>query len=757
MDSLAGIGGLIEMTKQNIGSFGVGTKQIKNKIRKAKISDDVFGIKMIMAVVAFKVMWARELLKNSLESTAKYLKTEKGLMLKQPAKILVRVLKLEGLTELDYTGPKICTLNYGGMSFEDLRELPNIFCNSDKVRDFLENFGVGVKITCTKFSELLFISKKGEDVHFTRFGLNDKLELVIFDEPTDCTDWAYNESEFRNYNMDHDWTEVVLLGKQNDQNTLTHTFSPAVDMRNTLHMIQNLFQRFWEIPANIEVNFQDGTSNETTPHNGGPKSGGVVMKTINDVWNKSTKALPDSGSFEIMIPDAQTGHGCLIRYDAPRTDFGEKFWQTFITKTDQEKNKWLSAKGLKLLQHPMPDTDTLKELVAKSKYVKDGIAAPTSSYTANRLLGNSNTFSNFSGVVWGKPGEQEIYCVTENGAWKSIASKLGIFGDYNYFKIYVILDYKQFKPNLDRSCLIDAEADIMDQVVGNVDSAYKFKDFVDLMQRCIDNDLAKPFRDMIDKHNTKNRSSNCDDIMDDMLKLEDFKPHEEKQDEEVPDKNTKGTDTDENNNNNNYRPLMPDNIKFTKRQLTCPSCRKEKPKVITLMPRGTKICPRCGYKRPTPKTVGIGKKTIEKILQTPKPKFVEEEALGKYWARSEQTSETSDVIFVNPKHESVKRVYNRLWNEHPEMAKLDEGDLVQLENDAFEILKASTGVQYMTAKGDMQHADYFDNDAWENWTDKAQYTHRAKYDGNAFIYLQKKYRRAEGKKAKSKATGTDNK
>lgn len=739
--------------QHNLGSFGVGIKKLKQNIRRAGISDEVFGIKMIMALVAFRIMWARELLKNALEATAEYLKTEKGLKLKLPAPIKVRVLPVDGLNDVRYTGQKISILNYLGMSFQKLLEIPNIFCKGGKLRDFLKNFGVGVKITCTKFSDVLFISKKDDLVHFTRIGLNEDEELVIFEEPKDCTEWAWNESEARGYDMEHDWTEVILVGKEEDQNTLTHTFSPSVEEKSKLHMLQNLFRRFWEIPANIEITFEDGSSTETTPHNSGTKSGGVIFKTINDIWNNSLKANPNNGAFQVDIYDPQSGHTLIARYDAPRKNFGEEFWRRFQKeKTITDQNNWLAKNGLKLLQDPMPSEDIVKQLVLDSKYVKEGMAQPTSSYSANRVLGNNNNSANLSCLVWGEPGEQEMYAITENSAWKSIASKLGIYSDYIYFKMYLILNKAKFKPNLDRSCLVDENTDVVNQAVGNVDSAYKFKDFVDVIQRCLQDPKAKDFMDMVDKHNKQNVSADCDEIMDAMIKNIDFTPYQEEQDKEVDDPSSKGNEDGDGDDDSNYKKPMPKNINFTNIKLTCPKCRKEKPSVRTFMPRGTKVCPRCGYKRPEPKDSGIDTKIVKLKLATPKPKFVNEESLNDFWARSEQASETSDIIFVNPKHDAVKRLLKQLEKEKPDVNNLPQEDRDQIANDAFEVLKASTGVQYMTAKSEMQNSGhYFDHRAWESFTDKAQYTYRARFDNLALRFLISAYTEKYQPKAKSVA------
>lgn len=719
--------------------------KIKNRSgspRSAKISNPQFAIKMIMASIPFKLMWFREILKNALQATEKYIINNPSL--NTPVDINVRAIKLEGLDEIfHYTSKKISVLNYGGMSYQELLEMPNVFCDSEKIKDFLENFGAGVKLTVPKFSDLLIISKKGNNVHLTRIGIDDDLNLVIYDEPKDVTVWAEDEAEYRGYDMDHDWTDVIVLGKngQVDQDTSTHLFDPRVETGSEYSMIRQAFQRFYEIPANINVKFAKGTNS------GGAKSGDVIFKTMNDVWNKALNQYPLLGGFDTVIKDKESDCEILLRYDPPRIDFPDEFFSRFLKWSDQEKKSWLSRKAGHLIQNDLPKDNELEHMVKNTKYVQNGAGQPLSSVSLNRL-GITENSANFSALVWGKPGEQEMYSIVQNGKWKAIASKLGIFSDYNYFKIYVKLPYLKYKPSLCRSKLFEQSTDVMSAMYGEIDADIKYNEFISVIQRVLKDSKADKFNEKIKEHNKANVSADCIDIMNEMLKDNPFKfnPFTKKEKKQVKDKNKNGTKNGQNTGPN--KPVMPHGIKFSNNTLTCPKCRRQNPPKITAMPKGQKECKACGYTRKQSTNLGIGTKFIDVAIETPKPRFVEEPSLGEHWARSTQETQTSDIIFVNPNHRAIKDLVNAMFKENQEAYNLPTEVQDQIRNDAFEILKASTGVDYITMKGEMQNSEYYDQEKFDSWTDSAQYTARAKYDSKALRWLEKKYQKDYKKLAK---------
>ena len=238
---------------------------MKNKIG---ISNADFAIAQIIRQVSFQIVWFREMMRNALEATDSYLKDNPNI--KIPLKIKVRAKRLLGLF-IDFTAPKLSVLNYKGMTKLELLKALQLFCEVDKVQDFLRNFGIGMKITLTRFSDVAIITHKDREVHYVVIGLDKRGQLVVLNDVEEITDWAYDYAEERGYDMEHEWTEVILLGKgpkQITQNTLTHTFD-ADRGQEKIHVLKSMFTRFVDIPKSSDVVFEAGENGQSTPHNGG--------------------------------------------------------------------------------------------------------------------------------------------------------------------------------------------------------------------------------------------------------------------------------------------------------------------------------------------------------------------------------------------------------------------------------------------------------------------------------------------------------
>jgi len=702
--------------------------------RKAGIHDEVFGIKMLMSQASYKLMWTREIIKNALEATTAYIINNPAVIKDdKPVKIKVRVLKLIGLTDREYTAPKLSFLNYGGMSLQELKDFPDFFCNTDKVKDFLENFGLGVKLTTTKFTDLLYLSYKDGTAHFTVIGMNEYQELVIHEEPNECTDWVIDSAEDRGYDLYNDWTEVILLGKQEDQNTLTHLYDPRKNERDQQLIIKSMYTRFLEIPENINVVFESGSGEDTTPHGAGPKSDDVIFKTVFDIWERAINALPNLGSQKEKIYDKESGCKVTLMYDAPRKNFGEESWKRFSAKTKKERLTWFRKRidGFGADDNLPDSEEEQKKLYINSSYVQRGIASPMTEYSTNRVLGNGANIANFSGLIWGKSGEKELYNEVKNGTWKSVATHFGIFYDYHNFKIFIELKYSTVKPVFDRSYLIPKGHDVTN--VGNGNDKIEYKDYISVVKRVLNDPKAKWFVEKVKEHNAKNVSEKCDEIMDDMLKDHDFKPHENDTTKSV---SSKSGSNDDSSGGSNEGKTMPRTITFSNNVLKCPKCRKNG--ILTDMPKGETVCSVCGYERKHTKPKSSAIKYMKAKQETPKPDFINDETLGEFWARSEQVTISTDKIFVNPKHKVIKRLLDAVEKEiGPEFDTLDSDNKAIIKNSAFEYLKASTGVMYMIAKAEAQHFEYFDHDSFTEFCKPKNYTFRAKYDQTGLKHLVK--------------------
>lgn len=418
---------------------------------KIGIQNSDFAISLIIQQVKFQIVWFREMMKNALEATEKYAKDNPNLAV--PQKIRVRAKKLVGLFR-DYTAPKLSVLNFKGMTRFELGRAIQLFCEVDKVQDFLRNFGIGMKITLSRFSDVMIITHKDYATHYVVFGLDSNNNLVVLKNITDCTDWAYDSADDRGYDMNHDWTEVILLGKGNKklvQNTLTHTFDADEGIAK-IHVLKNMFTRFVDIPKSIDVVFEAGDSGNSTPHNGGVKSGNLIFKTKEDLWDRALKEF---------------------------------------SNTTARKEVYQHSSGVKVhLIHDAP---------------KDGKGSdPVSSYSENRQA----TDSQFVSLIWGDQGARERYDIIDAGRWRALASNLGIYNGYKYMKIDVELPFKDYEPTMDRSGLKKRNYRLTDE---NAEVFYK--DYIEVIKEVIKSPEAEWFDKIRDGYNDDVKPVDRDDLI----------------------------------------------------------------------------------------------------------------------------------------------------------------------------------------------------------------------------------------------------
>jgi hypothetical protein len=479
------------------------------------ISNTTLAVQRLIHDVKFHTVWFREILKNALEATTYYLSN--NIDFKTPARIKVRGLPLFEIlystkkVRIEHTQPKLSILNYGGMSVTELRKACELFSSgSEKVQDHLKNFGVGMKIVLAKFTDVLIITKKGDEVWSLVFGLEDT-GLVIKQKPNDVTEWADVNAGDRGYDMEHDWTEIVVLGRGElnwmKQNTVRNTFSDNKGNRIKNIAMQQAYERFVDIPKNIEIVFESGKNGDWTPHNAGPKSGNVVFKTREEMFERGINA--DSNTEAFVEEVVHNGIKFYLRYDAPRSK-------------DQE---------------------------------------PVSTFSENRL----GVRSRFGGIIWGDKGQRERYAIVNGNTWISAASAVGILCDHKYFTIDIELPYAEYQPVTDRTGVQLRNPDLTnDEELEPV----TFKKLVVDLREAIQK--SERFKAKVEQHNQKNPPLGVRDMMKDMMdeffdSLKEFSPVQ----------GNTPSQQNGNEKNTKHKPKMPADIDFTNHGLSCPDCRKQ--------------------------------------------------------------------------------------------------------------------------------------------------------------------------------------
>ncbi len=358
-----------------------------------------FGIMRFIKDAPYYEMWLREPLKNCIEATRDYIAVHD---IKKPAKIKIRALRVNGLFEdLDTTNYKLSFLNYKGMTGAELRTATELFSSVDKTQSDHDNFGVGEKVVLANFTDILKISYKNKIAHYTYLGVYNG-EFVRLNDVQECTEWVKEQAGYRGYDMDHDWTETIIMGKDPKVNTFLHTFGAEKPQQPKNHVIYKAFTRFFDMPPGIEIVFENGESNDSTVHGAGKESRthGLTFETREQKWEKALKKNPDCFSIPV---NAQDGNTYIYYYDAP----------------NEAGNSELEG---------------------------------TSSSHGN---------PNFVSLIWGKHNDKERYDVLSGDKWKRVASQLGLYVDHKFFKVDIILPYERYETTTYRNSIkpVNAQSD----------------------------------------------------------------------------------------------------------------------------------------------------------------------------------------------------------------------------------------------------------------------------------------------------------
>ena len=161
---------------------------------------------------------------------------------------------------------KLSFLNPGGMTSTELTTaFTKVGSSVGKENSLDRNYGQGIRTSVLFWSELLCITYKNGVAYYVwlgkeELGGNDFQIQIKSSDGTylvqECTDWVIENAKAREYNLDEDFTEVILLGKE--ANPTQDTFLDPYGL-DKLHpdgvqwIRKSIYTRFWKLPNNVKI------------------------------------------------------------------------------------------------------------------------------------------------------------------------------------------------------------------------------------------------------------------------------------------------------------------------------------------------------------------------------------------------------------------------------------------------------------------------------------------------------------------------
>lgn len=199
-----------------------------------------------------KSMMIRELMMNALEAA-------------QHAPDGRRLVEISA-TPMD-GGDKLVIWNTGqGMDDHELLKICNIASSLGKEKSLTGNFGMGAKVASLPSNQrgMRYRSCKNGRVHEVilckRDGVYGRLrrhdpETDTYFEVVDVTEIAEQDGR----SLSEDWTEVVLLGNEPEQDTVRDPYN-GDPLQDTQWLATYLYHRFYGLPPGVKVSLLKGTN-----------------------------------------------------------------------------------------------------------------------------------------------------------------------------------------------------------------------------------------------------------------------------------------------------------------------------------------------------------------------------------------------------------------------------------------------------------------------------------------------------------------
>lgn len=235
-----------------------------------------------------KTMMLRELVMNAVEAAAKA-PTGRG------------VVEIKGKSVAECgDARKLVIWNTGpGMSSTELDHICDLAASLGKDMALEGNFGMGAKVASLPSNTLGMRYRSCRDgvvsqvILGKREGIYGKVWIPVedsFEEVVDVTEQVRDEGE---YQLEEDWTEVVLFGNHPDQDTVADPYDgdPKQDRQ---WITTYLYHRFYSLPAGVEVYLHEGTH---------PRDG-----------RRQFKPIPERADAFGRIEAVEVGEGVRLHY-----------------------------------------------------------------------------------------------------------------------------------------------------------------------------------------------------------------------------------------------------------------------------------------------------------------------------------------------------------------------------------------------------------------------------------------------------------
>ena len=194
-----------------------------------------------------KTMMLRELVMNALEAAEN---SERRL-------VEIGIMKIFGT-------PKLTIWNSGpGLDDADLLKICNIAASLRKEKSLSANFGMGAKVASLPSNQLgmRYRSCKNGKVHQILLGKRDGtygiIPVQLPDSGTFETVIEVTDDDPRS--KDFDWTEVVLCGNREDQDTVRDPYN-GDPKQKAQWLADTLYHRFYRLPDGVKVTLLKGTN-----------------------------------------------------------------------------------------------------------------------------------------------------------------------------------------------------------------------------------------------------------------------------------------------------------------------------------------------------------------------------------------------------------------------------------------------------------------------------------------------------------------
>ncbi|OBQ92500.1 hypothetical protein [Mesorhizobium sp. AA23] len=145
-----------------------------------------------------------------------------------------------------------------GMDSGELRTATNISASINKQMSLSENFGIGAKVSGLTVSPagIRYRSCKTGVVHEVTIGFDDEADTFVrfaFEvEGRQETVFDVTEAVRKTADVTYDWTEVVLMGEDDDHDTVAEPIGKGIRVDRS-YVATQIFRRFAEFRAGVKV------------------------------------------------------------------------------------------------------------------------------------------------------------------------------------------------------------------------------------------------------------------------------------------------------------------------------------------------------------------------------------------------------------------------------------------------------------------------------------------------------------------------